>query len=330
MPAAAFDKKNLKKAINAFKSAKILVVGDIIVDHFIWGSVTRISPEAPVPVVNVTHENLMLGGSANVLHNIYAQGAQATLCGVIGNDAMGDHLLGLLADLASPTAGIVRSDNRPTILKTRIVAQHQQVVRFDREKTGELSRARLNELFCFLDEHLHAFDAVIVSDYSKGMISNALMDHIRKLLAKSPDLPLIVDPKPRNPERFKGVSIITPNQHEAELMSGMAIESDQDIETAAKKMQKMLGCKAVLITRGESGMALYEKGKPLYTIPTVAKEVYDVTGAGDTVAATLALGLAVGLGFAEAAMVANFAAGIVVGKIGTATASTDELLRAIA
>lgn len=323
------NRKRLQAAVRKFRTANILVIGDIIVDHFIWGSVSRISPEAPVPVVNVTHENLMLGGSANVLHNIYAQGAKSALCGVIGTDAMGDHLLRMLTDLGSPTGGIVRSDNRPTILKTRIVAQHQQVVRFDREKTGELSKARLAEVKSFLDSHLADFDAVIVSDYDKGMISPALMNHLRKLLAKS-NIPLIVDPKPRHAERFKGVTIITPNHHEAELMSGMKIGSEKELTAAAQKMQKTLGCQAVLITRGEAGMALFEKGQPLYTIPTVAKEVYDVTGAGDTVAATLALGLAVGLGFAEAATLANFAAGIVVGKVGTATASTEELLRAIA
>ncbi len=323
------NRKRLQAAVRKFRTANILVIGDIIVDHFIWGSVSRISPEAPVPVVNVTHENLMLGGSANVLHNIYAQGAKSALCGVIGTDAMGDHLLRMLTDLGSPTGGIVRSDNRPTILKTRIVAQHQQVVRFDREKTGELSKARLAEVKSFLDSHLADFDAVIVSDYDKGMISPALMNHLRKLLAKS-KIPLIVDPKPRHAERFKGVTIITPNHHEAELMSGMKIGSEKELTAAAQKMQKTLGCQAVLITRGEAGMALFEKGQPLYTIPTVAKEVYDVTGAGDTVAATLALGLAVGLGFAEAATLANFAAGIVVGKVGTATASTEELLRAIA
>jgi D-beta-D-heptose 7-phosphate kinase/D-beta-D-heptose 1-phosphate adenosyltransferase len=155
------------------------------------------------------------------------------------------------------------------------------------------------------------------------------MTHLRKLLAKV-KIPLIVDPKPRNPGRFKGATIITPNHHEAELMAGMKITNDKELHTAVQKLQKALACQAVLITRGEAGMALYEKGKSLYTIPTVAKEVYDVTGAGDTVAAILALGLAVGLGFAEAATVANFAAGIVVGKLGTATASTEELLEAVA
>ncbi|MFZ5774836.1 MAG: D-glycero-beta-D-manno-heptose-7-phosphate kinase [Thermodesulfobacteriota bacterium] len=328
MTLSAKKKKELRDAVPRFSQANILVIGDIIVDHFIWGTVSRISPEAPVPVVDVTHENLLLGGAANVLNNIYAQGGKATLCGLIGNDAMGDHLLGLLAELASPTAGIVRSDRRPTILKTRIVAQHQQVVRFDREKTGAPSPERLAEITRFLDDHLDEFDAVIISDYNKGMINPALMDHLRARIGKR--IPVIVDPKPQQPERFNSATIITPNHHEASLMAGMPIKNEEDLNTAIRILQEKLDSDAVLITRGEAGMALYEKGKPLYTIPTMAKEVYDVTGAGDTVIATLALGLAIGLPAADAATIANFAAGIVVGKVGTATASTGELLEAIA
>jgi len=321
-------KKQLRDAVEKFSTANILVLGDIIVDHFIWGSVSRISPEAPVPVVDVTHENLLLGGAANVLNNIYSQNSRASLCGLIGNDAMGDHLLGLLAELGSPAAGIVRTANRPTTLKTRIVAQHQQVVRFDREKTGEPSPERLAEICRFIDDHLDSFDAIIVSDYNKGMINLPLMDHLRNR-TKDRKIPLIIDPKPQRPERFRGATIITPNLHEAERMADMVIKTENDLETAAHLLQKKLASDAVLITRGEAGMALYEKGHPLFTIPTMAKEVYDVTGAGDTVIATLALGLAVGLSAADAATIANFAAGIVVGKVGTATASTAELLEAI-
>ena len=329
MTLSSKKKKELQNAVLKFRDAHILVIGDIIVDHFIWGSVSRISPEAPVPVVDVTHENLLLGGAANVLHNIYDQAGKASLCGMIGSDAMGDHLLSLLAELGSPTSGIVRSSNRPTTLKTRIVAQSQQVVRFDREKTGEPSPERLAEIFRFLDDNLESFNAVIVSDYNKGMINMPLMDHLRKKLKKR-SIPLIIDPKPQNPERFKGATIITPNHHEAERMSGMTIRTEEDLQAAAHRMQERLKSDAVLITRGEAGMALYEKDKAIFTIPTMAKEVYDVTGAGDTVIATLALGLAVGLSAADAATIANFAAGIVVGKVGTATASTTELLEAIA
>jgi len=329
MTLSSARKKQLRQAMARFNEARVLVVGDIIVDHFIWGSVSRISPEAPVPVVDVTHENLLLGGAANVLHNIYAMGGGGALCGLIGADAMGDHLLSLLAELGSPTSGIIRSPNRPTTLKTRIVAQHQQVVRFDREKTGAPGPERQAEFCRFLDDNLDGFDAVIVSDYHKGMVNQGFMTHLGERVRKR-GLPMIVDPKPHNPERFRGAGIITPNLHEAERMAGMAIKNEEDLLAASRYLQGKLDCGAVLITRGEAGMALYEKGKPLFTIPTMAREVYDVTGAGDTVIATLAMGLAVGLSAPEAATLANFAAGIVVAKLGTATASTAELIEAIA
>jgi D-glycero-beta-D-manno-heptose-7-phosphate kinase len=327
----SLQSEDLRQAVARFSSANILVVGDIIVDHFIWGTVSRISPEAPVPVVNVTHENLLLGGAANVLHNLYALGARATLCGVIGKDSIGDELLGLLAALPSPTQGVFRVDDRPTIKKTRIVAQNQQVVRVDRERRGELPVVCMEEIKRFLAENLHNFDAVIVSDYAKGMINMPLMDELRRLLAVNGGTPLVVDPKPGLLERYRGATIITPNNYEACLMSGVAIEDEKTLLAAARKLLDELACEAILLTRGEAGMALLERGQGgLYAIPTVAKEIYDVTGAGDTVAATLALGLAVGLPFAAAAILANYAAGIVVGKVGTATASTTELLRSIA
>lgn len=320
----------LRQAIAKFKELKVLVIGDIIIDHFIWGSVNRISPEAPVPVVNVTHENLLLGGSANVLHNIYALGGQATICGIVGDDAMGAHLLKLLEELPSPTAGVIKVADRPTTKKTRVIAQHQQVVRFDREKTANLNEEQLAAIKRFLTDHLQDFSVVIVSDYAKGMITEPLMTFLRAELAKHPEIPLVVDPKPKQPERFVGTTLITPNHHEAELMSGIAITDEESLLRAGHQLQTALDSKAVLITRGEAGMALFEKDKPVFAIPTVAKEVYDVTGAGDTVIATLALGLAAGLTFAEAATLANQAAGIVVGKLGTATASRNELLELLA
>ena len=322
------NRQNLYQAIQKFPAANILVIGDIIVDHFIWGTVSRISPEAPVPVVNVTDESLLLGGSANVLHNLYDLGARATLCGVIGDDFMGDHLLELLRRMSSPIAGVIKTVDRPTTKKTRIVAQSQQVVRFDREKTGPLPPAILDALCSFIEEHLNTFDAVIISDYCKGVICRRLMDHLRTLLNRH-RIPMIVDPKPVHAELFREATIITPNHHEAEKMSGVTIDDDQTLLKAATTLLQKLDSTAVLITRGEAGMTLLEKGKPIFTIPTVAKEIYDVTGAGDTVIASLALGLASGLSFAEAATLANFAAGIVVGKVGTATASARELMELV-
>ncbi|MBA3013726.1 MAG: D-glycero-beta-D-manno-heptose-7-phosphate kinase [Proteobacteria bacterium] len=321
--------KRLRDALNAFHDAHILVIGDLIVDNFIWGTVSRISPEAPVPVVNVTHDNLLLGGSANVLHNIYGLGAQATICGVVGQDAMGDCLLELITKLPSSTAGIVRLADRPTTIKTRIVAHGQQVVRFDRESTGVVDGDGLEAIKEFIDRNLGSFQAVIVSDYAKGIIAPVLMDHLRECLRSYPGIPMIVDPKPCQPERFHGATIITPNHHEAEQLSGIRIVDDTTLRAAGEVLLEKFDSQAVLITRGEAGMALFEKGKPLITIPTVAKEVFDVTGAGDTVIAALALGLSTGLSFAEAATLANVAAGIVVGKIGTAIVTQQELLRAM-
>lgn len=315
-----------KEAFARFPATRILVIGDIIIDHFIWGSVSRISPEAPVPVVNVTGENLLLGGAANVLNNIYALGGQATLCGVIGQDIMGDHLLGLIAELGSPINGIIRTANRPTTKKTRIIAQHQQVVRFDREKTGELQKDNLETILSFLDENITSFQAVIISDYNKGIISEKLMSALMAKLQNHPDIPVIVDPKPKNSARYIGATILTPNSHEAELMSGLEITDEPSLIRAAQTIQDRLKVDALLITRGEAGMALFEKGQPPFLIPTVAKEVFDVTGAGDTVIASLALARAAGLSLQEAAIVANQAAGIVVGKLGTATASREEII----
>jgi D-beta-D-heptose 7-phosphate kinase/D-beta-D-heptose 1-phosphate adenosyltransferase len=318
--------EKIKEAFARFPETKILVIGDIIIDHFIWGSVSRISPEAPVPVVNVTGENLLLGGAANVLNNIYALGGKATICGLIGQDIMGDHLLELLEDLGSPTNGIIRSASRPTTKKTRIIAQHQQVVRFDREKTGDLEKENLDNLLDFIDKNISSFQAVIISDYSKGIISGELMSSLMEKLKSRPDIPVIVDPKPKNIERFSGATLLTPNSHEAELMAGIEITDEESLSKAAHIIQDRLKVDALLITRGEAGMALFEKGKAPFLIPTVAKEVFDVTGAGDTVIASLALARAAGLSFEEAALVANQAAGIVVGKLGTATTSREKII----
>ncbi len=319
----------LREAIAAFSQARVLVIGDLIVDHFIWGTVTRISPEAPVPVVNVTHDDLLLGGSANVLHNVTALGGDGASCGVIGDDDLGRRLLTLLAALPSSAEGIVRLPGRPTTIKTRIVAQGQQVVRFDRESADPVSGEALASLAKFIRRSLASFQAVVVSDYAKGVITPELMALLRQELARHPGIPLVIDPKPYQPERFHGAAIITPNHHEAEQLAGMQITDEASLIAAGEKILSLLDSQAVLITRGEAGMALFERERPLITIPTVAKEVFDVTGAGDTVIAALALGLAAGLSFAEAATVANLAAGIVVGKIGTAVVTQNELLRAI-
>ncbi len=323
----------LRDVIPRFSNARVLVIGDIIIDHFLWGTATRISPEAPVPVVNVQREELLLGGSANVLRNIVSLGGKGALCGIIGDDAMGKKAVELVEELGVPTQGLVVGQ-RPTTIKTRVVAQGQQVVRFDREQTGVPSKSSLNALLSYLEEHVHTFDAVMVSDYAKGVVSEQLMIRLHQLLHAARNrekrkLPLIVDPKPSNIHCFVGATVITPNHHEAMQIAGIRISDEPSLIAAARHLRDDIGCEAVLITRGEAGMALLQDDDQLVTIPTMAKEVYDVTGAGDTVAATLALGLAAGCTMNEAAILANHAAGIVVGKIGTACVSAVELRDAI-
>jgi rfaE bifunctional protein kinase chain/domain len=323
----------LREAVARFSRARVLVIGDIIVDHFLWGTASRISPEAPVPVVNVQREELLLGGSANVLRNIVSLGGQGVLSGLLGNDVMGRTAVRLVEQLGTPADGLIISD-RPTTVKTRVVAQGQQVVRFDREVTGLPDREALDGLLTYLEQHLHLFDAVMVSDYAKGVVGEQLMTRLHQLLLverqrSGRKIPLIVDPKPSNFHCFVGATIITPNHHEAQQMAGVRIEDQRSLFAAARQIREDLGCEAVLITRGEAGMALLQGENEAVTIPTTAKEVYDVTGAGDTVAATLSLALASGCSMHAAAVLANHAAGLVVGKIGTACVSADELCAAL-
>ncbi|MGD9949960.1 MAG: D-glycero-beta-D-manno-heptose-7-phosphate kinase [Desulfobulbus sp.] len=327
------SKEALVSAISLFSSANVLVIGDIIIDHFLWGNATRISPEAPVPVVNVQREDFMLGGSANVLRNIVSLGGRAALCGIIGDDSMGQKIVELLEGLHVPISGLIVG-RRPTTIKTRVVAQGQQVVRFDREMIGQPSTQSLDALLQFLTSQIHHYDAVIVSDYAKGVVSEQLMFPLRQLLEVvrtqgGKPIPLIVDPKPSNIQCFVGATVITPNHHEARQIAGIPIDDEISLRIAAGKIRDEIGCKAVLITRGEAGMALLQDDGQLVTIPTMAKEVFDVTGAGDTVAATLSLSLACGCSMCDAAILANYAAGVVVGKVGTASLSAQELLETI-
>ncbi|MEW5948073.1 MAG: D-glycero-beta-D-manno-heptose-7-phosphate kinase [Thermodesulfobacteriota bacterium] len=322
------DKEKLKEAVNRFHAVKIMVIGDVMMDEFIWGKVSRISPEAPIPVVDVRDESRMLGGAGNVVHNICSLGAQASLCAVVGRDEMGRRVVRELRKLGCTTEGIVVDESRPTTVKTRIVAHGQQVVRFDRENREKISEESIGKILYCVRDNLADTSAVIISDYAKGVICPKLMDGLRALLSKNKVI-WAVDPKVRDVRLFKGVTIFTPNQLEAESITGIRIDSDESLGRAGEKLKKLVQCKAALVTRGEAGMALIEKGQGVYLIPTVAKEVYDVTGAGDTVIAVMTLGLAAGLTPREAATLANFAAGIVVGKIGTATVRAVELINAI-
>lgn len=310
-----------------FARVRVLVIGDLMLDEFIWGRVDRISPEAPVPVVRVTSESIHLGGAANVVHNLRALGGRATACGLLGADRAGQLVLGELKKVGAGTAGIVSSRAAVTIRKTRVVAHSQQVVRFDREMV-DYPRAASANLVRYLSRHAGSFDAVLVSDYGKGVVSPEVLETLHAIRDRR-GLRIIVDPKKPNFEHYRGVTLATPNAQEAAEAAGVQIRDDASLQTAGRRLLERWQAEAVLITRGEHGMSLFKRrGRPRH-FPTVARAVYDVTGAGDTVAATCALALGAGASFEEAAFLANHAAGVVVGKVGTATLSADELVKAV-
>jgi len=317
-----------EKIVGRFKANSVMVVGDIMLDHFIWGKVTRISPEAPVPVVDINNESLMLGGAANVLNNVVSLGGGALIAGVIGHDDMGRRLVHELRELGVSTDGLIVEETRPTTVKTRVIAHSQQVVRFDRENRIGIGNKTEKLLLEYVRSKADEIGGLIVSDYAKGVVTARL---IRELVALSQKHGFVisVDPKVGNFGHYKGVTVVTPNNAEASQAAGIDISDDKTLQAAGNKLLEKFKSRAVLITRGEHGMSLFEKGKKPVHIPTVAKDVYDVTGAGDTVIAVFTLAMASGASMAEAAMIANQAAGIVVGEVGTATVSADELVRAI-
>jgi D-beta-D-heptose 7-phosphate kinase/D-beta-D-heptose 1-phosphate adenosyltransferase len=313
--------------IQKFSQAKIAVIGDLMIDEFIYGSAGRISPEAPVPVVTVIEKKHRLGGAANVLHNIHALKGSGLLCGIVGNDEMGKKIINKIKRLGAHTGGIITEHDRPTTVKTRIIAdQRQQVVRYDHEVRKEASPESRKKLLSYLTATCNGASALIISDYAKGAVPNVLL---RELLQWAHGKKMLVctdHPKPHNYALYKKrVTIITPNKKEAAAISGIDIENEKALLKAGKKLLAQLGCEAVLITRGEEGMSLFERNMTTH-IPTKAKEVYDVTGAGDTVIAALTMALATGASFEEAAIIANHAAGIVVSKLGTATVTPRELI----
>ena len=324
--------KMLQDAVDRFKEARVLVVGDIIMDQYIWGQVTRISPEAPVPVVEVREETRLLGGAANVVHNMATLGARAVLCGVVGEDHAGREVLEKLRALKVPTDGVIVEAGRPTSLKTRIVAHSQQVVRFDRESKGAITDESAKTILDYIESSLDSLDAIVVSDYGKGVVSAGLMTGLRELVdsGRTNGVRIAVDPKTGNFEYYQGVDVITPNHHEAGAYCGFAVTDEETLLAAGRRMLQELQCRSVLITQGKDGMTLFEQEGRVSHIGTVAKQVFDVTGAGDTVISTLALAMAAGLDLREGAMLANYAAGIVVGEVGTSTVRAEDLKRAVA
>ena len=306
-----------------FANKKILVIGDIMLDRYICGDVSRISPEAPVPVVNVESTTKALGGAANVAHNLIALGSKPLLCGVIGADSVGGELLNMLSDLSLEIANIIIDPNRPTTIKTRIVGNDHQIVRVDEESKERIKDENMKRLISIIKEHLGNIDGIIMSDYNKGVISPLLMRRMTEMVDLSTFI--ISDPHKDNFETHKHVNLITPNKDEAGAFCGFEIRDEKALKFAAKKIFHDLACGSILVTEGKEGMVLFEGDNEMIHIPTAAKEIYDVSGAGDTVVATLSLGLASGMNLKAAVGLANKAAGVVVGKKGTATLNIEEL-----
>ncbi len=314
------------KILSGFKKKRILVIGDLILDRYIWGKVNRISPEAPVPIVEVTSENFLLGGASNVANNIVSLGGHATIVGVAGHDRGGEILRKMLEQRGIHCEGVFWS-SRPTTVKTRVIAHSQQVVRFDREDKAKVDGKVLKGLLGYIHSEISRHDAVIVSDYKKGVVSTELIGEVLKQ-AKPKKIFVSVDPKVGHFHCYKNVSLITPNVVEASIASGMEIKDEESLVAAGRSLLRKISCDAVLITRGEQGMSLFRKDKAVH-IPTVAKNVYDVTGAGDTVIAAFTLAYATGGSMEEAAVIANHAAGVVVGEVGTAVVTTDQLQKSL-
>ena len=317
----------MKELFKKFSKTGVLVIGDLMVDQYIWGKVKRISPEAPVPVVEVTKENLLLGGAANVAHNLHSLGGKVFIAGTIGSDDTGKILTNKLTEKGFNTDGIIIDSERPTTVKTRVIAHSQQVVRFDREVKSDISKSTTSLLLKYVEFCLPHIKGIIISDYCKGLITKSLVKKIIDLTRSK--VFIATDPKIGHFNYYKNLSLLTPNLNEASFGSGIEIKDEETLVDAGRELIKKLNCKSLIITRGDEGMTIFEKSNSITHIKTYAREVYDVSGAGDTVIATLTLCHSAGLSLKEAAVIANHAAGIVVGKLGTAVTNQEEILRSM-
>jgi len=318
----------LERLVDGFRSLRLLVLGDLVLDEYIWGDVDRISPEAPVPVVHVRDETTMLGGAANAARNVVALGGAVDCCSAIGDDAAGRRVTELLKDLGVDPIGLVRVPGRPTTRKSRVIAQTQQIVRFDRETAEPLPPGTHRELLRRLDRLVPRADGAIVEDYGKGVLSRRLASAAMRRLREA-GVPVAVDPK-ADLAPYRGADLLKPNLREAEALSGVEIRGRDDLVCAVGRLRRKIGGGAVVVTRGPDGMSLFQgDDEQGVDVGTAGREVFDVQGAGDTAIAALALTLRAGGSLLEAAVVANAASSIVVAKVGTATASADEVKEAL-
>ncbi|MDP6657993.1 MAG: D-glycero-beta-D-manno-heptose-7-phosphate kinase [Nitrospinaceae bacterium] len=317
-------KEKFKNFLDSDHRPRLLVIGDLILDEYIWGAVSRISPEAPVPILETKSENLTLGGAANVANNLVALGCEVHLVGAIGQDEKGDKLLTLIEEKGISSKGIFRFVHRPTTSKIRVVAHNQQVLRIDKEDNRPITEETENRIIKYINKALPDMDIVICSDYRKGILTEKVFSAVSHR-AKNSKKRVIVDPKSSDFELYKGATVITPNQFEVEKAVPIKIQDKIDLNRAAEYLLNLTHAEVLLITRGKDGMTLYpNKAKPV-DIPTQAKEVFDVTGAGDTVVSVLAMALAVGFNPEDSAWLSNMAASIVVGKVGTAVVTLNEI-----
>lgn len=322
---SSLSESRARELLSRFKELHIVVLGDLMIDAYIWGRVNRISPEAPIPVVEVIKEEARPGGAANVGLNMLAMGAKVDFAGVVGADGNADLLIRSLEARGGGVSAILRSDCRPTTVKTRVIAQHQQMLRIDKERPSPLTGERLEALEAKVRPLLQHAQGLVFSDYDKGVLQASL---VSQLTEAAQGRVITADPKPRNMGLFRNASLITPNKKEAEGAVGFPLTSEDAVQRAAEQLTRSLSLQAALITRGEEGMSLYD-GLTHSTIPTRAKQVFDVTGAGDTVISVATLALCAGASQLEAATLANIAAGITVAHVGVHTVSPEELLQAV-
>lgn len=320
--------KNIESLKKDFKGKKIGIVGDMMLDCYFWGDVKRISPEAPVPVVEVGNEFFRFGGAANVALNILKLGGVPFPVGVVGCDNDGSVFSSLINETDISAEGIIADKSRPTTAKTRVIAHNQHVVRIDKESKKYISKDIQNKIYAFLKSHINELDGIILEDYNKGVLTPGLIEKIIELANKRNTL-ITVDPKFNNFFLYKDVTVFKPNRKEAEDVLGMKIRNNEDVSGAGNKILKKLNAKNVLLTLGEEGIAVFEKGKPEKRMSTKARKVADVSGAGDTVISTLTMALAAGSDIIEASFLANYAGGIVCEEVGIVPIDINKLISTI-
>jgi D-beta-D-heptose 7-phosphate kinase / D-beta-D-heptose 1-phosphate adenosyltransferase len=321
------NRLEIESFLNRLPTVRALVIGDLMLDEYLWGKTERISPEAPVQVVDIGREDLRLGGAGNVVNNLLALGCRVEVASALGDDEDARRLKGMMVDLGVGIEGIFSEAGRTTGRKTRIIASNQQMLRFDRESRDAISVELEEQLISFVQKTASSFDVILVSDYLKGVLTERLLRHIIAT-GREKGIPVVIDPKGSDYRKYRGATVLTPNRKEAQAASGISIADEESLRLAGRTLRDELELEALLLTRSEEGMTLFFRDGQEENLPTVAREVYDVTGAGDTVLSFLGAGLACGLPLSEAARLANLGAGVVVGKVGTSTVLPDELLNA--